>query len=89
MRSGSMSGISASRAGGGPDDYPGTTSSAVCYLPVALIGILIGYLWAAETDDAAGFVERPAAGGPAAVAGAEWARRRRQAKREGLSPMDA
>ncbi|GAB3945095.1 hypothetical protein [Micromonospora vulcania] len=70
-----------------PDNYPGTTTSAVRVLPVRLGGRTIGYLWAAVTDDAAGFVERPDAGHVGLNAGIGWVQRIRWARANQVRPL--
>ncbi|MDX3068266.1 MULTISPECIES: hypothetical protein [Streptomyces] len=72
-----------------PDEFPWKTQSEVRFIPVQLDGVLIGYLWAAVTDDAAGFVARGAAGRAAHVADLEWTRRLRRAKANRLTPLQA
>ena len=72
-----------------PDEFPWKTQSEVRFVPVQLQGVLIGYLWAAVTDDAAGFVARGAAGRAGLVADLEWTRRLRWAKANGLTPLQA
>ncbi|PYC73341.1 hypothetical protein C7C45_06560 [Micromonospora arborensis] len=70
-----------------PDNYPDTTTSPVRILPVRLGGRTIGYLWAAVTDDAAGFVERPDAGHVGLNARIGWVQRIRWAKANQVRPL--
>lgn len=77
------------RTASAPDEFPWKTQSEVRFLQVQLDGVLIGYLWAAVTNDAAGFVVREAAGRVALVAELEWTRRLRWAKANGLTPLQA
>ncbi|MEW9553846.1 hypothetical protein [Nonomuraea sp. NPDC050783] len=72
-----------------PDAYPRTTSSAVRYVPVIKDDIVIGYLWAATTDDAAQYVPREQAGDPALDAAVVWTQRLRWAKANGVTPLQA
>ncbi|MFC4020409.1 hypothetical protein ACFOW4_21035 [Micromonospora sp. GCM10011542] len=70
-----------------PDNYPDSTTSPVRVLPVQLGGRTIGYLWAAVTDDAAGFVERADAGHLGLNAGIGWVQRIRWAKANQVRPL--
>jgi hypothetical protein len=74
-----------------PDDYPKTTEGPVVWAPVTKQDELIGYVWAAERDDAADFLLRP--GHPrkglwlnTSVA---WVDRLRAARAQGLRPTEA
>lgn len=69
--------------------YPFLTESAVRYLPVTRRGEVLGYLWASETDDAAEYVERWAADADGFHAGGLWRSRLNQAKKEGMTPLEA
>jgi hypothetical protein len=42
-----------------PDTYPKTTDGPVVWAPVSKGGELIGYIWGAESADAANFLLRP------------------------------
>ncbi|MCA2189526.1 hypothetical protein [Nonomuraea cavernae] len=73
-------------------EYPFTTEEAVCYLPVvreASGDIVIGYLWAAVSDDAAGYYSTSEAGEAGPAAYLMWKSRLRQARCDGYSPMCA
>jgi hypothetical protein len=70
-----------------PDNYPYTTESPVRFVPVTLGGELIGYVWAAITDDAIGYVRRAGAGSVAFNAGVEWVDRFRWAKANKVPPL--
>lgn len=72
-----------------PDTYPRTTSAAVRYVPVVKDGVVIGYLWAATTDDATQYVAREQAGDAALDAAVAWTRRLRWAKANGITPLQA
>lgn len=72
-----------------PDSYLRTTSAAVRYLPVVKDGTVIGYLWAATTDDAAQYVPREQAGDAAFDATVAWTQRLRWAKANGITPLQA
>jgi hypothetical protein len=72
-----------------PESYPRTTESAVRYVPVMLGDGVVGYLWAAVTDDAAQYVARQDAGDAGFNAGVPWVQRLRWAKANGLAPLQA
>lgn len=72
-----------------PDTYPRTTSAAVRYVPIVKDGVVIGYLWAATTDDAAQYVPREQAGDAALDAAVAWTQRLRWAKAHGVTPLQA
>lgn len=72
-----------------PPRFPRTTESSVWYVAVVLRGNVVGYLWAATTDDAAGFVARKEVGADALNASIRWAERLRWAKANGLTPLQA
>ncbi|MEU1725225.1 hypothetical protein ACNF49_27950 [Actinomadura sp. ATCC 39365] len=72
-----------------PDAYPRTTTSAVRYVPVLKDDTVIGYLWAAATDDAAQYVPREQAGDAAFDAAVVWTRRLRWAKANDVTPLRA
>lgn len=69
--------------------YRPTTASPVRYVPVRAGDQIVGYLWAAETDDAASFVAtvRSEAAGSRAKSG--WVRWLVQRRREATSPLEA
>lgn len=89
MRRGPMAEDPQFRTVSAPDDFAWTTGSPVRYVPVAKAGELLGYLWAATTDDAAGFVVREAQGSDAFNASAAWVERLRWAKAQGMTPLQA
>ncbi|MER5427008.1 hypothetical protein [Streptosporangium roseum] len=72
-----------------PDAYPRTTSAAVRYIPIVKDDTVIGYLWAATTDDAAQYVPREQAGDAAFDAAVAWTQRLRWAKANGITPLQA
>ncbi|MEU9131896.1 hypothetical protein AB0D08_27970 [Kitasatospora sp. NPDC048540] len=74
---------------GGPVDYASRTDKAVEYVAVAAGSTVLGYLWACDADDAAGWQVRPAGGDGAYNAGVAWTRRLRGAKDRGISPSQA
>lgn len=89
MRQGPMSEDPQFRTVSAPDDFAWTTDAPVRYVPVAKAGNLLGYLWAATTDDAAAFVVREAQGSDAFNASAAWVERLRWAKGRGMTPLQA
>lgn len=52
--------------------YPADTGSAVRYLPVRLDSAVVGYVWAAVTGDAAGYLPRARAGRTGEIAAGLW-----------------
>lgn len=75
---------------GGPPRYHSTTEKPVHYLTVAdAEGRLIGYVWANDEDDAAGWVTRKAGGPPAFNEGILWATWLHDAKERGIAPTAA
>ncbi|WOX09680.1 hypothetical protein [Streptomyces sp. N50] len=75
---------------GGPALYGATTEKPVQYLTVAeRDGNVIGYVWANDEDDAAGWEVRKAGGDDAFNKGARWARKLHDAKARGLAPTTA
>ncbi|MCK2214691.1 hypothetical protein MF672_012930 [Actinomadura sp. ATCC 31491] len=72
-----------------PDSYARTTSAPVRYVPVLKDDTVIGYLWAATSDDAAQYVPREQAGDPAFDAAVAWTGRLRWAKASGVTPLAA
>ncbi|WP_329566917.1 hypothetical protein [Kitasatospora sp. NBC_01266] len=75
---------------GGPRDYADATDGPVRYALVANAdGVVLGYLWAAEQDDAADFLPRPAAGIPARQAAGTWVTQLRHGKQRDLTPVQA
>ncbi|MFF2014070.1 hypothetical protein ACFVWY_34095 [Streptomyces sp. NPDC058195] len=78
------------RAPGGPPRYGSTSDKPVQYLAVAdRSGEVIGYVWANDADDAAGWLVRAAGGDEAFNKGGRWARRLHDAKARGLAPTAA
>lgn len=75
----------------GQDTYAPTTDGPVRYAPaVSGDGTVLGYLWASPEEDAAGFVERAAAGTVNATnAAAVWRRRLGRAHDRGLPAIGA
>jgi hypothetical protein len=69
--------------------YRPSTNGEIRYLPVIRDGVVLGYLWAAENDDAAYYIERKDAGTAGVNGGAPWISRLRQAKADGLAPLQA
>ncbi|MGK5530599.1 hypothetical protein [Streptomyces sp. URMC 129] len=75
---------------GGPEHYARTTERLVRYARVAAEdGGVLGYLWWADADAAAGYVPRAAGGDDAYNAGVAWTRRLRACKARGLAPSQA
>ncbi|WP_159394298.1 hypothetical protein [Streptomyces sp. NRRL S-495] len=75
---------------GGPVDYAYRTDKPVEFVTVAneASGVL-GYIWASDEDDAAGWVERPAVLVEASNSGSYWLRKLREAKARSLTPSQA
>jgi hypothetical protein len=69
--------------------YRSSTGAPVKYRPITRGRELLGYLWASESDDAAGYVKRASSGTDGLRAGALWRARLAEAKREGLTPTQA
>jgi hypothetical protein len=86
MQRGPMSEDPEFRTVSAPDNFPSSTDAAVRFVPVIRQGTVVGYVWAAVTDDAAGFVPRQAAGDAAFNTAVAWVRRFRWAKASGLAP---
>ncbi|MGW2180071.1 hypothetical protein ACWCXX_18570 [Streptomyces sp. NPDC001732] len=77
-------------APGGPPRYGSGSRGPVQYLTVAdRAGEVIGYVWANDEDDAAGWLVRKAGGDEAFNKGARWARKLHDAKARGLAPTAA
>lgn len=72
-----------------PESYADTTNSAVRFVPVLKGVAVMGYLWAAVTDDAAGYVPREDADVAGFNVSVEWVQRLRAAKADGLAPLQA
>ncbi|MFI6849768.1 hypothetical protein ACIBJD_35085 [Kitasatospora sp. NPDC050467] len=76
--------------GGGPVDYAYQTDKPVEYVAVANESSgLLGYLWACDADDAAGWEDRPAVAIEASNSAAYWLRKLREAKARALPPSEA
>ncbi|MFJ4481661.1 hypothetical protein ACIP3D_04875 [Streptomyces longwoodensis] len=70
-----------------PPAYGRQTGGPVAYLAVAdTAGTVIGYVWANDADDAAGWVVPPGLPPRAVNAGASWLRALRGGKARGLAP---
>lgn len=69
--------------------YSFLTDSAVRYLPVTKNGVVLGFLWASEIEDAADYQRRIPAGADGFRAGGLWVSRLDQCKQEGLPPLEA
>ncbi|MGY4920849.1 hypothetical protein ACWD9K_37965 [Streptomyces sp. 900116325] len=77
-------------APGGPPRYSHLSQKPVQYLTVTdRDGEVIGYAWANDEDDAAGWVVRKAGGDEAFNKGARWARKLHDAKARGVAPTAA
>ena len=70
------------------EEYPETTEHPVHYFAVRDKRQILGYVWAAQADNAAGFEPRTAAGERAFEAGRAWLLRLREAYRLGLPASD-
>ncbi|MFK0180204.1 hypothetical protein ACIQVR_30025 [Streptomyces xanthochromogenes] len=73
----------------GTAQFDNVTESPVNFFEVARDGTAIGYLWASESDDAAGYEPRTPMGKAALDAAVEWLGRLSEAKARGLSPTRA
>ncbi|MFI6543637.1 hypothetical protein ACIBO9_10390 [Streptomyces prunicolor] len=71
------------------DEYAETTELPVHYFTVQDEAQVLGYVWAAPAENAAGFEPRTAAGERAFEAGRAWLLQLREAHRLGLPAMDA
>ncbi|WP_133911615.1 hypothetical protein [Streptomyces sp. NBC_00582] len=70
-----------------PPTYSRQTDGPVAHLSVADgTGAVIGYVWANDADDAAGWVVPPGLPPRAVNAGASWLRALRSGKSRGLAP---
>ncbi|MGW5277799.1 hypothetical protein ACWEQP_35980 [Streptomyces sp. NPDC004044] len=71
----------------GPPRYNRFARGPVQYVRVAAdTGVVIGYVWANDEDDAAGWVTPPGLGAAEINAGAAWLRKLRDAKARELAP---
>lgn len=74
----------------GPPRYARSTDKPVQYVTVAnQQGAVLGYVWANDEDDAAGWKARQAGGDEAFNRGALYVSKLRDAKARGLSPTGA
>lgn len=71
-----------------PESYADTTHSVVRFVPVLKNAAVMGYLWAAVTDDAADYVPREDADVDGFNVSVEWVQRLRTAKADGLAPLE-
>ncbi|WP_157116364.1 hypothetical protein [Nocardia vaccinii] len=71
------------------ESYPSETDAPVRYLPVRLNSVVVGYVWAAVTDDAAGYLPRAQAGRTGEIAAGLWQLRFSDAYRAGQPATDA
>ncbi|WP_208899615.1 hypothetical protein [Streptomyces incarnatus] len=69
--------------------YEAETSAPVDFVDVSINGRVIGYLWASENGDAAGYEPRTPAGHIAVDAAADWLAYLSQARGRGLSSLEA
>ncbi|MFI6725509.1 hypothetical protein NRF20_14425 [Streptomyces sp. R-74717] len=71
----------------GPPRYNRVAQGPVQYVRVAdSDGVVIGYVWANDEGDAAGWVTPQGLGAAAINAGAAWLRKLRDAKSRGIAP---
>ncbi|MFG2559245.1 hypothetical protein [Streptomyces sp. NPDC048496] len=74
-------------APGGPPRYNRVAQGSVQYVRVAADnGVVIGYVWANDEGEAAGWVVPPGLGAAEINAGAAWLRKLRDAKGRGITP---
>lgn len=75
----------------GPPRYATTTDKPVRYFEVAdkESGVVLGYVWASDEDDAAAWEARKAAGPRALMESSIWFHRLESAKGRGISPSQA
>ncbi|MGL4177891.1 MAG: hypothetical protein ACRCSN_17670 [Dermatophilaceae bacterium] len=73
----------------GPEDYAYLTEGPVEYIAVGDATGILGYLWAADADGAAGYQARGDRGDLAHNAGIPWAAKLRELKAQGLTPSQA
>ncbi|MBC9716349.1 hypothetical protein H9Y04_27820 [Streptomyces sp. TRM66268-LWL] len=74
----------------GPPRYARRTDKPVQYVVIVnAAGAVIGYVWANDEDDAAGWTVRPAGGDEAFNLGFIWATKLHEAKARGLAPTAA
>ncbi|MFG2169978.1 hypothetical protein ACGFMO_01125 [Streptomyces niveus] len=70
-------------------EFLGRTDTPVRCFPVSLEGRVIGYLWASETEGAAGFRPRRGMGVVGYEAGGPWRQRLKQARDAGFTAWEA
>lgn len=71
----------------GPPRYNRVAQGPVTYVRVAIdSGVVIGYVWADDAGEAAGWVAPPGLGAAEVNAGAAWLRKLRDAKARDLAP---
>jgi hypothetical protein len=75
----------------GPPRYQTRTDKPVRYFEVAdrESGVVLGYIWASDEDDAAAWEPREAAGPRALMEGSIWFHRLEKAKGRGILPSEA
>ncbi|WP_415950364.1 hypothetical protein [Streptomyces sp. KLOTTS4A1] len=74
----------------GPPRYARRTDKPVQYLTIVdAAGAVIGYVWANDEDDAAGWTVRTAGGDEAFNLGFIWVTKLHEAKAQGLAPTAA
>lgn len=69
--------------------YANASNGSVRVSQVQIAGIVIGYLWADDAEDAAGYLPRAEAGIAAANLAQHWHLRLRERKARGLTPTQA
>lgn len=69
--------------------YASEADTPIRYMAVATGGRVLGYLWAADAEDAAGYEPRNAAGDAAFDAGVVWLTRLTEARYKQMSPLEA
>lgn len=89
MRHGPLSEDPEFRTVSAPDEFGWTTESAVRFVPDLRGERVLGYLWAAVSDDAAGFAVTEPASDDSLNASVAWVQRLRWAKANGLTPLAA
>jgi hypothetical protein len=72
-----------------PPTYTLETRGPVRYLPVVRGSVLLGYLWASPTENAASYMERKDAGVAGVNAGSPWILRLRQLYEQGVPAIEA
>ncbi|GAA2664837.1 hypothetical protein [Nonomuraea recticatena] len=72
-----------------PDEWSWTAAGAIRCVPVSHQSRLLGYLWAALREEAAGFAPAGSATAHGRNAAIAWAKRLRQAKAANDSPLAA